>query len=737
MMEKNLRNFIARYFFAENLPLEGRVFNLVLGFGVFACIGALIVRIIEGVSFTSVIAVGVLTLVIIAAFQMCNKFRSYHLGIWIALIITCNILFPLIFFTNAGIDSGMTGYFVLTIVLIFLLLRGKECLFMLIFHILIVLTCYLVQKMYPGLITPFMTDFQKYMDHIQTVLISGIFIGLVIKYQNRIYEEEKNKAEAATKAKADFLANVSHELRTPLNAIIGLGELELRKDLEKETYTNLEKIHNSGIVLLHIINDLLDISKIESGRFELIPVNYQIASLISDSVNINIIRLGSKPITFHLKINKELPSVLYGDELRVRQILNNLLSNAFKYTREGTVTLDINFEKIEGPEKDILLVCRVEDTGIGIKQEDMGKLFSVYNQVDTRSNRHIDGTGLGLSISKNLVTMMGGEIFVESEYGWGSVFTMRVKQKIIDETPIGGDLKERLEHFNYHAGMPGEQRKQTRNKIPYGKVLVVDDVATNLDVAKGMMLPYDLSIDCVLSGREAINLIREEKTRYHAVFMDHMMPEIDGIETVRIIRHEIGTEYAKTVPIIALTANAIIGNDKMFLENGFDDFLTKPIDISKLDACLNRWVRDRKQETHRADAPNAPDSASPDTGAAAAVPEKPAALSVEGLDFAEGVERMGGREDAYLRILKTYAATMPAMLDKIRDFKVESLKDYIITVHGIKGSSYSICAHETGRMAEALEMAAKREDIEAILRNNGPFIHQAEQLVEHISRLFT
>ncbi|MDR1277571.1 MAG: response regulator [Treponema sp.] len=737
-MKKKLRAFIARYFFAENLPLEGKVFNLVLVFGVFACLGALIARIIEGVSFLAINAVVILIMVIIAAFHGCNKFRLYRLGIRVALIITCDILFPVIFLANAGINSGMAGYFVLTIVLIFLLLRGKECVLMLVSHIIIVLGCYMTQKLYPALIIPFVTDFQKYVDHIQSVLISGIFIGLVIKYQTRIYEEEKNKAEAATRAKADFLANVSHEIRTPLNAIIGLGELELRKNLEQETFINLDKIHNSGIVLLHIINDLLDISKIESGRFELIPVNYQIASLISDSVNINIVRLGSKPITFHLRISENLPVVLYGDELRVRQILNNLLSNAFKYTREGMVTLDINFEKIEGPEKNIMLVCRVKDTGIGIKQEDMGKLFSVYNQVDTRSNRHIDGTGLGLSISKNLVEMMDGEIFVESEYGRGSVFTVRVKQTVIDESPIGEDIKERLEHFNYQAARPGKRHEQSRIKMPYGRVLVVDDVATNLDVAKGMMLPYGLTIDCVLSGREAINLIKEEKTRYHAVFMDHMMPEIDGIETVRIIRHEIGTEYAQTVPIIALTANAIIGNDKIFLEKGFQDFLTKPIDVSKLDACLNRWVRDKKQETGGSLEAAGDASVSASAGEAAAAPESPgAAVSIEGLDFAEGVQRMGGREDAYRRILKTYAATMPALLGKIRDFKAEFLKDYIITVHGIKGSSYGICAHETGKLAEALEMAAKQEDIEMILINNGPFIRQTEQLVENISRLFS
>jgi signal transduction histidine kinase/AmiR/NasT family two-component response regulator len=733
-MKKSLRSFISRYFFSDSLPLEGRIFNLVLGFGIFACLGAMIARIVEQTSPIAIAAVGLMMLIIIATFVICNKFQLYHVGIWTALITVCDILFPLIFFSTAGLESGMTGYFVLSIVLIFLLLRGRECVIMLIFHIAVVLCCYLVQKLHPELIAPFSAEFQRYVDHIQTILISGIFIGLVIKYQNRVYEAERDRAEAATRAKGNFLANISHEIRTPLNAIIGLGELELRKNLEQETYTNLEKIHNSGMILLNIINDLLDISKIESGRFELIPVNYQIASLINDTVNLNVVRLGGKPITFHLRVNELLPSTLFGDELRIRQILNNLLSNAFKYTREGSVILDIDFRWIEGPEKNILLICRVEDTGIGIRQEDIEKLFSVYNQVDTMSNRHIEGTGLGLSICKNLVGMMAGDITVESEYGRGSVFTVRIRQKAAEVKPIGKNTRESLERFQYRKGYHRDRRKRIRIKMPYARVLVVDDVAVNLDVARGMMLPYGLAIDCALSGREAVDLVRKEKVRYNAIFMDHMMPEMDGIEAVRIIRETINTEYAQTVPIIALTANAIIGNEKMFLENGFQDYLSKPIDTSRLDACLNRWVRDREQEARLPiEAPPAPDEGELSPGPDPAVPVNHGlAASIEGVDFAGGVQLMGGREDSFIRVLRSYALNIPALLDRIRDFHVESIGDYIITVHGIKGSSYGICARETGQWAEALEMAAKKGDIETILANNSYFILAVEKLAKHI-----
>jgi signal transduction histidine kinase/CheY-like chemotaxis protein len=417
---------------------------------------------------------------------------------------------------------------------------------------------------------------------------SHVMLEETVQQRTQELKKQTKIAVEASQAKSRFLATTSHEIRTPLNAVIGLSQIELQSNASN----NVRHIHQSAMTLLGIINDILDISKIEAGKIELYPAEYETALFISDSVNLNRIRIGSKQIEFILNIDENLPSRLYGDELRLKQILNNLLSNAIKYTEKGFVKLSVNIVS-ETEDKDITLRFTVEDSGHGIKEEHMERLFTQFERFNAEANRKTEGTGLGLHITRELVAMMNGSIEVESEYGKGSVFTVTVVQKAAQgSAAIGKETARQLRDFTFYTNMIMSQSRMVYEPMPYGKVLVVDDVKTNLYVLENLLAPYELKIETTLSSHEAMKKAAEGT--YDLIFMDHMMPDMDGIETTLKLRAN-----GYTGAIVALTANALVGNDFMFKENGFDDFIAKPIDIYQLNACLEKYVRDRHPEEER------------------------------------------------------------------------------------------------------------------------------------------
>jgi CheY-like chemotaxis protein len=519
---------------------------------------------------------------------------------------------------------------------------------------------------------------------------------------------------------------MSHEMRTPLNAIIGLTLLNLENELlDEETRSNLEKTHNAGTSLLGIVNDILDISKIESGKLELVPIEYNPASLINDAITQNLLRMGDKPIKLTLDIDKNIFSHLIGDELRLKQIMNNLLSNAIKYTEEGEVILSVHNVR---EDNDVWLTIKVSDSGQGIKSEDIGKLFDDYSQLDTKANRKIEGTGLGLPITKRLCQLMGGFIKVESKYGKGSIFTVKLKQEYVTDEVIGPEVVASLNNFRYSDGRRDQEIKLKRISLPYARVLVVDDNPTNLDVARGLMKPYGMTIDCVDSGQKAIDAMSDKEPVYDAVFMDQMMPGMDGIEAARRIRG-LDTEYAQKIPIIALTANAIVGNEEMFLSKGFQAFLSKPIDLARLDAVIRQWIRNREKEKQYIN-----------EGVQHGISYKNEVSQlkdkkVAGLDIEAGVKRFNDDEDVYINILQSYAVNTRKLLETIKDKPGEKLNNYEVTVHSIKGSSYGICADVAGRLAADLEKAAKAIEPEYIRKHHQQFMDVTWKLIGNIEDL--
>jgi signal transduction histidine kinase/FixJ family two-component response regulator len=503
-------------------------------------------------------------------------------------------------------------------------------------------------------------------------------------------EAEKENAVSANNSKSKFLATMSHEIRTPMNAIIGIAQIQLaREDLPPDLREANLKIYSSGHILLGIINDILDLSKIETGKLELLPVEYDVPSLINDTVQLNINRIGSKPIEFKLRVSADVPAKLRGDELRLKQILNNILSNAFKYTDEGYVSMDVSYSKTPRGGK---LIVSVSDTGQGMKPEDAKVLGNEFARFNLESNRKTEGTGLGMSITKRLVNLMNGTFEIQSVYGEGSTFTVSVMQEEVGSRTIGIQLAEKLRNFTFSTDKQAEKLQIVREFMPYGKVLVVDDVETNLYVAEGLLKPYGLTIETAQSGFETLDLIKEGNT-YDIVFMDHMMPEMDGIETTEKLR---ASGY--TAPIVALTANALAGNDILFKSKGFDEFISKPIDIRQLNAILNRYVRNPNKDKAEA--------------------------TTQSAQFKNDEPTISPKlAEAFVRDV-TKAVAVFSELDK------PDIKLFTTTAHAMKSACLNVGNEELSELAKKLEAAGKENNLKFIRKNAPDFSEKLQAFAE-------
>jgi signal transduction histidine kinase/CheY-like chemotaxis protein/HPt (histidine-containing phosphotransfer) domain-containing protein len=624
-----------------------------------------------------------------------------------------------------------------------------------------------------------------------------------IAYHKYVMKEANIEIEKAANMKSDFLANMSHELRTPMNAVIGMAEMAQREDLTPTARSYINQIKTSGKSLLTIINDILDFSKIESGKMDIVEVEYEPMAMINDVSAIIATRINNDDVEFVLDINPNIPKVLYGDNIRLKQVVINLANNAAKFTKNGQVLLKFDFEA--DANNFIKLMFSVKDTGIGIKQTDMEKIFQSFQQVDSKRNRNIEGTGLGLAISKQLLALMGGDIQVESIYGEGSTFSFVVPQKIVDSTPsvsitetpvpqaVGylkneyahaqlkrdmnrlginfvdlkdvnivsflkdrklsikgsyffisyADFNDSMQHFieknpditavvvipidaspeynldnvivarkplssaqiaaiyNHETLYQGEEHSSDEYydfTAETAKVLIVDDNSINLTVAEGLLEPLNMQIDTALSGNEAIKKISHNT--YDLILMDHMMPELDGIETTHIIRR-FHPEY-EHVPIIALTANAMGDAQQMFIKEGLNDFIAKPIEVRMLVTVIHKWLPKAKIKKRTVSIKNTNDNKTilPD------IPE---------LDI-KGAVKLVGSEKLFMTILADYYRAIPKKLELIKQYKDnEDWHNYTVEVHALKSASRQIGAGKLSEMAAALEAAGNANDIDTIM----------------------
>ncbi|MBQ7587019.1 MAG: response regulator [Lachnospiraceae bacterium] len=545
---------------------------------------ALISGIILGQSFMANLSVFIEFVLLSGIFYMAvfhNRIRIAMMTIAFFLIF---VFLPAAFFTSGGAAGGTPVWFAFTTLYIVMTLSGRPKIFFLGTNVIVVIVCWWIGYTHPETVTEF-TRKEAYYDSFFTLLIVGIIMTMLLSYQALLFRREnervnsqKKEIEELNRVQKRFFSFMSHEIRTPVNAILGTNEMMLRrKDIPEEILEDAYNVQNAGKMLLAIINDILDLSRMEAGNMEIIPVEYRVAEMISEIVNMIRVRAEEKGLVFDVDADPDIPSGLMGDEIRIKQIIINLLTNAVKYTEKGSVKLGIKSEKADDDR--IMLIISVRDTGIGIKKELMSTLFDEFKRVDIEKNRNIEGTGLGLSIVKQLVNLMDGEIHVDSVYGEGTEFTVSLLQGVTDPERIG-----KTDITAHSKPQAGNDRPFT---APEAKILIVDDNKVNIAVETGLLRNTGIQIDTALSGPEALELTL--KNKYDCILMDHFMPGMDGIECLKHIRSQ--TEgMCNEVPVIILTANAEGENQELYKEAGFDGRLSKPVSGSSLEGELIKHI---------------------------------------------------------------------------------------------------------------------------------------------------
>jgi len=511
-------------------------------------------------------------------------------------------------------------------------------------------------------------------------------------------------AEQSSRFKNRFLSRISHEIRTPMNTIMGITEIQLQNEvITQDLKRAFIEIYNSSDLLLDIINNILDVYKIEANKIEIAFAEYDVASLINDIVQLNIMRMRNKTVEFEFSVDENIPITLFGDVIHIKQILNNLLSNAFKYTEAGKIKLVVSMEHSKKENFDITLIFKVSDTGQGMTEEQKNKIFDEYSHFSYL----IEGTGLGMNITQYLIKAMKGEVAVTSELGKGTEFEVRLPQKSTNSGILGKEIVESLQNFRYISYSQIKNARLEREPMPYGKVMVVDDVESNLYVAKGLLQLYKLSIDTAESGAEAIEKINNGNT-YDILFVDHMMPEMDGVEVVKNLR-----EQGYTGIIIALTANAIAGQSEIFLKSGFDGFISKPINIHQLDSVLNKFIRDKQ---------------SPEL-----IDEVRRQYALTKINTRSPSFKMSSTmELAFARDARKRLLVLEAISKNINIATDEDLRLFIQNANAIKSVLASVGEKDLSRTAYDLEMAGMDDNRAVISIETPPFLDSLREIIQKI-----
>lgn len=500
------------------------------------------------------------------------KYQKYDLAATVLGILIMALIMPAMFFSGGGIEGGAPVWLVVIFIYVFIMFRGKKMMVFLSLSLIMSVALYVISYRYPHTVTPLISREATYTDSFFSVLAASFICGMILKVYMKVFEDEhemnvaqRKELEQSRDSKNAFFANMSHEIRTPINAIIGLNEMIMRSNPSGETREYAQDIQLASKMLLNQVNDILDLSQMEMGKMNLIPVKYKTKDLISDLADLIWVQLEKKKLQFYLDVDKNLPSEMYGDEKRVKQILLNLLDNAVKYTEEGSVTLSVQREEVI--EDEITLKIKVADTGIGIRKEDMDNIYESFHRFDEKKNVRVTGSGLGLAITKQLLDLMNGDISIDSIYTKGTIFTIILKQKIVDKEPVGvvNYLEREVKAGElYRAGFEASQ----------ARVLIVDDNDMNSMITAKLLESTKVQTDIAKSGFECLEMTK--KKFYHVILLDDMMPGMNGLETLRAIRNQ-ENGLCRDTAVVALTANQLSDARQIYMEQGFDGYVGKPI----------------------------------------------------------------------------------------------------------------------------------------------------------------
>lgn len=521
-----------------------------------------------------------------------------------------------------------------------------------------------------------------------------------LQQKNDELQAARDAVEKAENARDIFLANMSHELRTPINTILGLNELILRESQEEAVKEYARDIRQAGNILLALVSDILDFSKLEADKMELTEGIYDVSSLLNDLINSISVQQRRKKLDLALEIAEDVPYKLFGDEIHIRQIIGNLLSNAVRYTEKGKITLHLSWKEVSKDAIEIFVI--VKDTGIGIKDEDIPKLFKAFQRMDSTVRSKDDRTGLGLAITQRLIEMMGGKLEVQSVYGKGSAFSFKIIQKVVDREPLGDFEKQ------YRESLRSIEDYHEKFIAPMGRILIVDDNAMNLAVAQGLLKGTRLQIDVAASGEECLELIKRKT--YHLICMDHMMPVMDGVQTLHAIRALEGNP-SRDIPVIALTANAVAGARELYLKEGFQDYLTKPIDADKFENMLIEYLPDNVVYLTN----NREVSDEFETQNAEEFDIRESQLYLMGFNLRNGLRYMGGDKSLYGKVLHDFHSILQEKETALKDFLQKGdMPGYTIIVHSLKGNARSVGADDLADEAFELEKMAKAGQLEDV-----------------------